>query len=249
LAGHKQADLQADVVGGEHFLAGDGVRDLAQVVRRDLEVAAPADVASRLERRRNELAVVVEQARVAVRDSELVAALAEQLCDNGRHDADGDGEEESDFELHVFLLSVLSHEWTRIGGSQNTRQGADKEIPFASARVIRGRSHGASLDSCSFASIRGFRKFGRGRAAALRQRGKHSWLPAKPLSSCARAGRAAPGRWVWESNPLSFHSVLDRVRFSVAFWIQPMRRTTPAMQAGCWSGAKSEIGMTGRHWR
>ena len=66
------AELHADIIGAQHFLAGDLEQRLAGIDEGDAVVPAPSDVAARDECL-DEFALVVEQAREAFGDDELVA--------------------------------------------------------------------------------------------------------------------------------------------------------------------------------
>ena len=59
LIADKQAELEADVVGGEHVLTGHKQRRLAEVLQACREEAAPTNVSTRAECL-DELALVIE---------------------------------------------------------------------------------------------------------------------------------------------------------------------------------------------
>ena len=92
LRGEHDAELHADVIGAEHFLAGDLEQRPARIDERNAEVLAPANVAACGERL-DELAVVVEQAREAFGHDELMAVAS---ADKVRHDEAGDREDENE---------------------------------------------------------------------------------------------------------------------------------------------------------
>ena len=74
--GRQMPVIETDVVSGEHFLTCHEQRRLAEVLRVEREVAAPADVSARAEYL-HELALVVEQAGVTFRHQEGVAKVLE----------------------------------------------------------------------------------------------------------------------------------------------------------------------------
>ncbi len=85
LSGQCEADLHADIVSGENFLALDVKQGLAVVDREKAEIPSPEDVASRSECPR-QLALVIEQADESlVNDGDLPPA-----CDD-RSDCDRRG--------------------------------------------------------------------------------------------------------------------------------------------------------------
>ena len=74
LVADKQAELEADVVRGEHVLTGHEQRRLAEVLQACREEATPTNVSSRAECL-DELALVIEQAGVTFRHDVNVADL------------------------------------------------------------------------------------------------------------------------------------------------------------------------------
>ena len=111
LHGEHDTELHADVIGAEHFLAGDLEQHLARVDERNAEVLAPTHVTACGECF-DELAFVVEKTRHAFVDDELVAKV------RANHGRDERNRDRADEDVDDDLFGVHSMWVVVVGGCE-----------------------------------------------------------------------------------------------------------------------------------